>query len=228
MPTPTRTLFLLLATTAFVACGARPIEDPENSEEHQRMHALLDQYATVRLEADVSHLSDDDQEVVRLLIQAVQPMDDVFWNEAYGDRRAAEELSRGDPAVLEYLRVNFGPWDRLRGDESFIEDVGAKPAGANFYPRDMTPEEFDAAVVGNPELRSLYTLVRRDESGGLVAVPYHEQFAEAHAAAAAKLREAAELASDPGLAHYLRLRADALETDVPSGHVTSTHSACAS
>ena len=177
------------------------------------MHALLDQYATVRLAADVSHLSADDQEVVRLLMQAVEPMDDVFWYQSYGDRRAAEELSHGDPATLEYLRVNFGPWDRLHGDESFIEDVGAKPAGANFYPRDMTPEEFDAAVVDNPDLRSLYTLVRRDASLGLVAVPYHEQFAQAHADAAAKLREGAELASDPGLAHYLRLRADALETD---------------
>jgi hypothetical protein len=213
MPTPTRSLFFLLATTALMACAADRTEDPEDSEEHQRMHALLDQYATVRLEADVSHLSDNDQEVVRLLIQAVQPMDDVFWYEAYGDRRAAEELSRGDPATLEYLRVNFGPWDRLHGDESFIEGVGAKPAGANFYPRDMTADEFDAAVVNNPELRSLYTLVRRDESGGLIAVPYHEQFAQAHADAAAKLKDAAELASDPGFADYLRLRADALETD---------------
>ena len=61
--------------------------------------------------------------------------------------------------------------------------------------------------------RSLYTLVRRDEDGALVAVPYHEAFAEQHAAAAAKLCEAAELASDPGLATYLRLRADALESD---------------
>ena len=213
MPTPTRSLFFLLATITLIACDADPSDGPENSEEHQRMHALLDQYATVRLEADVSHLSENDQEVVRLLIQAVQPMDEVFWYEAYGDRLAAEELSRGDPATLEYLRVNFGPWDRLHGDESFIEGAAAKPAGANFYPRDMTTEEFDAAVVNNPELRSLYTLVRRDESGELIAVPYHEQFAEAHAEAAAKLREAAELASDPGLAHYLRLRASALETD---------------
>ncbi len=213
MPKQTRTLLLLIATSAFVACAAEPMEDPDEAAGHLRMHALLDQYATVRLEADVSHLSANDQEVVRLLIQAVQPMDDVFWYQAYGDRRAAEELSRGDPATLEYLRVNFGPWDRLHGDESFIEDVGAKAAGANFYPRDMTAEEFDAAVEDQPELRSLYTLVRRDESGGLVAVPYHEQFAQAHADAAAKLREAADLASDPGLANYLRLRADALETD---------------
>ena len=46
-----------------------------------------------------------------------------------------------------------------------------------------------------------------------MALPYYKAFAEAHMAAAAKLREAAGLASDPGLAHYLMLRANALETD---------------
>jgi len=214
MSTRNRSLLTLLAMTAITACGgAEPMEDPQESAEHIRMHALLDQYATVRLEADVSHLSANDQEVVRLLIQAVQPMDDVFWHQAYGDRTAAEVLTRGDPATLEYLRVNYGPWDRLRGDEAFIEGIGPKPAGANIYPRDMTQEEFETAAVANPALRSLYTLVRRDAEGSLIAVPYHEEFSEQHQAAAAKLREAAELASDAGLANYLRLRADALESD---------------
>jgi hypothetical protein len=77
----------------------------------------------------------------------------------------------------------------------------------------MTTDEFEASVGDNPELRSLYTLVRRNDAGELIAVPYHEEFEEQHAAAAEKLREAAELASDPGLADYLRLRAEALETD---------------
>jgi hypothetical protein len=74
-------------------------------------------------------------------------------------------------------------------------------------------EEFEAAAATNPDLKSLYTLVRRNDMGDLIAVPYHEAFAEEHAAAAAKLREAAELSSDPEFAQYLRLRADALMTD---------------
>ena len=213
MPTRSRSVLVLLALTAIAACGGTEAEDPKETEEHQRMHALLDQYAMVRLEADVSHLSENDQEVVRLLIQAVQPMDDVFWQQAYGDRTAAEVLTHDDPATLEYLRINYGPWDRLHADAAFIEGVSAKPVGANIYPRDMTQEEFEIAVETNPELQSLYTLVRRDGDGNLVAVPYHEEFAEQHMAAAAKLREAAELASDPGLANYLRLRADALGSD---------------
>ncbi len=213
MHTRFHTFLPVLVTLAVAACGGVDDIDPEEAAEHQRMHALLDQYATVRLEADLSHLSEDDQQVVRLLIEAAQPMEGVFWRQAYGDRTAAEALTHGDPATLEYLRINYGPWDRLRDNESFIDGVPAKPLGANFYPRDMTKEEFDAAVQDNPALGSLYTLVRRNDEGALTAVPYHEAFAEAHAATAAKLREAAELASDPGLANYLRLRADALETD---------------
>ena len=177
------------------------------------MQALVDQYAVFTLEADLSHLSENDRQVVRLLIEAARPMDGVFWQQAYGDKEAALALAEGDEATRRYIKINYGPWDRLRGDGPFVDGAGEKPAGANFYPADMTTEEFEAAAADNEALRSLYTLVRRDEDGGLVAHPYHEAFAEAHMAAAAKLREAAELASDPGLAHYLMLRADALETD---------------
>jgi hypothetical protein len=78
----------------------------------------------------------------------------------------------------------------------------------------MTKEEFEAAAAESPEraaeLQSLYTMVRRDEAGKLVAIPYNEFFAEQVAVAAEKLRAAAALAEDPGLKSYLEMRADAL------------------
>ena len=203
----------LLLSLALSACADPAPDEAAPADEGPTMQGLVDQYAVFRLEADLSHLSDNDQQVVRLLIEAAQPMEHVFWQEAYGDRDAALALADGDAATRRFIEINYGPWDRLRGDGPFVEGVGDKPAGANFYPADMTAEEFEAAAADNEALRSLYTLVRRDDDGALVAHPYHEAFAEAHMAAAAKLREAAELASDPALAHYLMLRADALETD---------------
>ena len=203
----------LLLSLSFAGC-AEPGEGGADMEDGgPSMQALVDQYAVFRLEADLSHLSDNDQQVVRLLIEAAQPMEHVFWQEAYGDKDAALALANDDDATQRFIEINYGPWDRLRGDGPFIEGAGDKPAGANFYPADMTAEEFEAAAADNEALRSLYTLVRRDDDGALVAHPYHEAFAEAHMAAAAKLREAASLATDPGLAHYLMLRADALESD---------------
>jgi hypothetical protein len=177
------------------------------------MQALVDEYATVPLTADLSHLSENDKQVVRLLIEAVAPMDEVFWTQTYGDRDAALALAGEDAAARRFIEINYGPWDRLRDNEPFIPGVGAKPAGSNLYPADMTKQEFEAAAATNPALAGLYTLVRRGEDGTLAAVPYHEAFAAQHATAAAKLREAAALASDAGLATYLNLRAAALETD---------------
>jgi hypothetical protein len=138
------------------------------------------------------------------------------WQEAYGDR-ASLLAALGDPELRRLAEIHYGPWDRLDGDTPFIDGVGPKPAGAQFYPTDMTKEEFEASCAASPEraaaLRSPYTLVRRDAHGGLVAVPYHVAFATELGRAAHKLRQAAELAEDPGLRRYLELRAVALLDD---------------
>lgn len=171
------------------------------------------QYASVRLTADLSTLSDADRSVVRHLIQAVEPMDSVFWKQAWGDRAALLPRAGDDADLRRYLEINYGPWDRLAGDEPLLDGVGPKPAGARFYPEDMTDAEFEAAAGADPALRSLYTMVTRGDGGALVAAPYHQVFAAEHETAAAHLRAAAEAATEPGLRRYLTLRAEALLTD---------------
>ncbi len=169
----------------------------------------LDQYTPFTLTADLSGLTEDQKKMIPLLIDAAKEMDAVFWKEAYGDKQALlEGLSKKEQ---EFARINYGPWDRLNGNEPFIEGVGEKPAGANFYPADMTKE--DAFWGADSEFGSLYTLVRKDAEGELVSIPYHVAFKQEHENAAQKLREAAELAKDPGFKEYLELRAEALLTD---------------
>jgi hypothetical protein len=107
--------------------------------------------------------------------------------------------------------MNYGPWDRLDADRPFVEGYGPKPPGARFYPEDMTKEEFEAWEQEGKE--GQYSFVRRTADGGLALEPYHVVFADELGQAAELLREAAELAEDPGFADYLRLRADALLTD---------------
>lgn len=176
----------------------------------------LAQYTTVPLTADLGKLSDNERRMIPLLIDAARSMDAIFWRQAYGDRDSLLR-SVADPAVQRYVEINYGPWDRLAGNAPFVEGVGPKPQGAGFYPSDMTKEEFEAAAGKSPAagkaLRSQYTVVRRDSAAGLVAIPYHEAYADRVAPAAAKLREAARLADDPGLRRYLELRSRALETD---------------
>ncbi len=186
--------------------------EPEQSE----IQDLVDQYATVRLTSDLSVLSDRERQMIPILIEAAQQMDPIFWQQTYGNKDSLL-ASIDDPALRQYVEINFGPWDRLAGDAPFVEGVGPKPAGANLYPADITREEFEAALDAPDEvvaqLRDLYTLVRRTENNTLRPVPYHEAFSEHVSITSERLAEAAALADDPGLKRYLELRSEALLTD---------------
>ena len=198
------TLLTLLATAVFLA-GCQGMQ----SDNEMSIDDRLNQYTEFTLTADISSLSDNQKEIIKLLIDAGKAMDEVFWEEAYGNKETL--MNNVSEKEQQFARINYGPWDRLNGNKPFIENVGPKPEGANFYPPDMTKEEFE-----NWESEAkddLYTLVRRSQSGELTTIPYHEAFAEQHQLAANKLKEAAELAEDEGLKKYLNLRAEALLDD---------------
>jgi hypothetical protein len=208
------TLSLGLATGVF-SCQKGDVE-MEGAEEVSAGSTLLAKYTPVKLTADLSALTDNQKEIIKLLIEAGQIMDGVFWKQAYGDREALLD-SIADPDLRRFAEINYGPWDRLDGDAPFIEGVGPKPKGANFYPADMSASEFEQAAekseAAREALTSLYTLIRRDDNGELVAVPYREAFADEVNKVAEKLVAASELAEDPGLKKYLSVRAEALLTD---------------
>jgi hypothetical protein len=168
-------------------------------------------YADFTLQADLSPLTDKQREMIGVLIDASEIMDDLFWRQAYGDdyKEWLESLGVGDAG--RFAEINYGPWDRLDDERPFIEGVGPKPLGANFYPVDMSKEEFDAAYL--PGKKGLYSLVRRNENGDLTLVPYHVAYADELKAAADLLRKAASLADSQDFANYLKLRAAALISD---------------
>lgn len=170
----------------------------------------LAQYTPFELNADMSELSENQKEMISLLIDAAGAMEEVFWMQAYGNREQLMNSLESDEE-RRFAEINYGPWDRLNGNEPFVEGVGPKPLGANFYPADMTKEEFEDWDSDTKD--GLYTIVRRDDTGGLVTIPYHQAFSVQHRYAADKLREAADIAEEPGLKKYLELRAEALLSD---------------
>jgi len=169
-------------------------------------------YTTVRLTADLTPLSARERQMVPLLIDAAREMDTIFWQEAYGSRDSLL-AALSDSSVRRLAEINYGPWDRLAGNEPFVPGVGPKPAGAGFYPADLTAPALQSAAGADSALLSPYTVVRQDSTGRLTAIPYHVAFAGPTARAAARLRQAAALADDAGLRTYLTTRARALETD---------------
>ncbi|MCD6346567.1 MAG: Zn-dependent hydrolase, partial [Bacteroidales bacterium] len=181
-------------------------EGPANSPIQEK----VDAFAPFELTTDLSSLSVNEKKMIPMLIEAAKIMEDIYWQEAYGDK---DELFKqiDDPAIRQFAIINFGPWERLKENIPFIDGFEPKPAGAQFYPLDMTKEEFEGWDESSKT--SLYTMIRRDENGKLKSIPYHAFFNSEIGKAATLIKNAAQLADNTGLKKYLDLRADALLTD---------------
>ena len=192
-----------------MACN--PEKKMSDSEEILNdIESKVKEYAEFSLTSDLSGLTDNEKKMIPILIEIAEIMDKLFWREAYGDKKKLLKSLRSEDEKR-YVNINYGPWDRLREDASFVEGIGPKPPGAQFYPEDMTKEEFKAWE--NPDKAGLYSFVRRDKKGELYLVPYHEMFKKEIQKASELLLQAADLAEDPGLKKYLNLRADAFLSD---------------
>lgn len=204
-----KTLTMALAiTAALFSCGEKKNEKSCCKENYE---ALANQYAKVTLTTDISHLSDNEVEMLGLLFEAGKLMDDIYWHENLGGCKHKFLEGIKDPNARKYAEINYGPWDQLDNRRVFIPGYGPKPEGAGFYPTDMTKEEFEAWE--NPDKTSQYTLVCRDEQGNLQTVWYHDAFANKINKAADLLKKASTLAADKEFAEYLELRAQALLSD---------------
>jgi hypothetical protein len=183
---------------------------PQFTAADDSIQSRLDKYATVRLTTDLASVSPQDRRVLGHFISAAELVNDIFWRQAYGDPQPLLD-GISDPKLKRLVEINFGPWDRIDANAPFVAGVGPKPAGAQFYPADMTRDEFEAFQ--DPLKAGHYSLVRRGEDGKLKLVPFSQAYAPQVKAIAGELRAAAAAATDPKLKRYLEMRATALETD---------------
>lgn len=203
-----------VGVVAVVAVIASCAEKPAPETTFQALEVVKPRpgiYADFTLTADLSGLTDNQRQMIGLLIDAAQIMDDLFWRQTFGDDHESWLASIADADTRRFAELNYGPWDRLDDDKPFMEGIGAKPPGANFYPQDMSKEEFAAAYL--PGKNGQYSLIRRDQEGALKLIPYHVAYAGELKAAADLLRAAAKLAESTDFASYLKLRAAALISD---------------
>lgn len=199
-------LFSLMIVLIMAGCS----NSPKSADGEDVIGQKVKEFAKVKLTTDMSQLDENQKQMLSLMFDAADLMDDIFWQEAYGDKETLL-ASLKTQAERDFAKINYGPWERLNGNKPFVDGVGPKPKGAQFYPADMTEQEF--ADWNDSTKTSQYTMIRRDTDGKLVSIPYHEYFKDKIEKAASLIRQAAELAGDPGLKKYLELRADALLTD---------------
>ena len=194
-------LFIAMAVFAAAAC---------TDKSDSALKEKVESYAVVEVSSPLyDALNDNDKKIVGLFREAADIMDGLFWKQTYGDKAEMEALT--DEYEKAYAMINYGPWDHLDNNEPFIEGYGAKPLGCQYYPQDMTMEEWEA--FDDPDKLSLYTVIRRDENGALKTVWYRDEYKAELEKVCALLEEAASLTTNEGMRTYLTERVKAFRTD---------------
>ncbi len=194
-------LFAVLSLAAVQACN----QNPKSSFDRK-----VNNYALITVEApNLEGITDNGKEVLNLYRFAAEEIDAIYWEQYFGDRNALLDGIK-DSSQKAYAEIQYGPWDRADGT-SFVEGYGDRPAGAGFYPADMTAEEF--AAFDDPDKDSPYTLIRRKDDGSLETVWYHDAYKDHLDKVANYLKAAADITIKPSVKKYLLAKADALLTD---------------
>jgi len=201
------TATILGLALCFSSCTPKQTEMIEKSE----MQLKVEEFAYVTLNAPelLAQLSEKEKQLIPIFIQIAEIMDDLFWKQTFGDKSILDTIS--DPFAADFVKINYGPWERLKENNPFIAGFSAKPLGAQYYPEDITEEEYHAFK--DPNKGSLYTLLRRNEEGTLKTVWYKDAYKEELTKVCELLDQAIELAEDHGLKNYLMERKRALQTD---------------
>jgi len=202
---------LLLATSLLSACSENNHTQTHSPTLLVEAQSRLDIYKPVTLSADLSHLSKNQKQMIVLLIEASDIIDELFWQQAFGEDKETFLASIEDKKVRDFARINYGPWDRLDGDKPFLSGYEAKAPGAEFYPSDLTKEEFEKADFADKT--GLYSVVQRNSDGQLTSVAFSELYSDRINRIAIILEKASSLADDKEFANYLNLRATAIRHD---------------
>ncbi|MDR2409232.1 MAG: Zn-dependent hydrolase, partial [Bacteroidales bacterium] len=200
----------VIIVTAVAILGISCSGTKEKTEQKKSdMQQKVEEFAVVELTTDLSNLTEKERQMIAVFIDIADIMNDLFWKQAFGDKSVLDTIS--DEWTKKFTMINYGPWERLNDLKPFVNGYGEKPLGAQFYPADMTKEEFEA--LNDPNKTSLYTILVRDEAGKLKSVFYKDYYKDQLNKVYELMQKAIELAEDSGLKKYLELRLEALKTD---------------
>lgn len=211
-------LFLFITVAAIlISCTEKQNQTPQNDlEETSMLKEKIAKFIPVEIKYDKTLLSDREKVVLEKLYRASKIIDEIFLEQVYSkNNQIKAELKNNKSEIanlqLQYFNIMAGPFDRLEDNEPFI-GKDKKPLGANFYPEDMSKEEFEKWIKDNPQDEKLFTnefTVIRRENRKLIAITYSEYFKEKLTDVSNLLKEAAEYADNTSLKKYLLSRAEA-------------------
>ena len=189
-----------------------------------QLEKMTARFQPTELRVDMTRLSPGDRQAIVKLIEAARVLNDIFLDQLWSGNRALYTRLRQDTtplgkARLHYFWINKGPWSDLDEHTAFLSGVPPKKLpGANFYPEDMTREEFETWVktLSKPEreqAEGFFTVIRRDAHRRLKAVPYSQEYKRDLEQSARSLEESARLTDNASLRKFLTARAAAFRSN---------------
>ena len=189
-------------------------------QEADRLSGMIARFAPTVITGDTTRLSEGDRAALRKLVEASRIMDSIYLRQVWSGNMALmehleDDLSPAGRLRFRYFTINMGPWSTIDDNEPFVDGVPPKPPPhANYYPEDLTREEFSTWLAGLPakeqeKATGYFYTIRRDDQGNLRPVSYSEEYGEELEVASRLLNEAAALTDNGSLATYLRARAEA-------------------
>ena len=214
-------LAFLLAITTCIAQKTDTTNSVPNLAELKKMSA---RFAPTPLLVNTSGLSAGDKKALVKLVQAVRIVNRIFMNQLWSGDAALYQKLQQDRSLLgrerlHYFWINKGPWSEIDEHKAFLPGVPSKkPAGANFYPEDMTKEEFESwiktlSAADKSQAEGFFTVIRRGDDRKLKIVPYNQEYKDDLDQAGKLLREAAGLTDNDTLKRFLTTRANAFNSN---------------
>ncbi|HEV7398531.1 MAG TPA: hypothetical protein VGN86_18605 [Pyrinomonadaceae bacterium] len=214
-------LIATFLTSAPLAQKRKPKQDMTAAD--PALEAKIRRFAPTVMTADTAKLSPGDRKALQKIIAAARLIDPLYLRQAWSGNEDLEKKLEADTSPmgrqrLHYFMINKGPWSQLDDDQPFIDGVPPKPPQGNFYPDDITKDEFNSwlASLSNDDKEKAigyFCTIRRDANGKLKSVPYSEEYREFLDPAAKLLREAAGLTNNASLKNFLEKRAGAFGTN---------------
>jgi hypothetical protein len=215
-----RLIAFLSAMCVSLGLNAGCDSSPGPDEEPDRLSTMIARFAPTVITGDTTRLSVGDRAALKKLVEAARIMDRIYLRQVWSGNEALQrELEADDSPAGQlrhrYFQINMGPWSTIDDNEPFVQDIPSKPlAHANYYPADMTREEFstwlkDLSEEEQHKATGYFYTIRRDDQGSLRTVPYSKEYGEDLDHASRLLREAAALTDNGSLRTYLLKRAEA-------------------
>lgn len=197
-----KTILICLGLLAMYGTKAQDLDNMTTREK-------VEQYASVKLTTDLSHLSSNEKEMLGIFLDVAKIMDDIYWKQAFGNKKEIDEID--NLWDYEFAKINYGPWDRMNNWKPFVKGFKDKTPGVTFYPEDMTKEDFNK--IQDENKNSQYTVIRKDANGKLYVKGYYEEYKEDLDKAIELLNKAIAICDNAGMKKYLVERVKALQTN---------------